>query len=90
MLYNPKWVDPQWLKPSLEGFRAYLRSRNPDDSYEWSDGFRCAAYQYAIAFGWREDWHNRRAVWQQLDLLAHQLPHTFGALADRVEEEIKG
>ena len=83
MLYDPKWEQP-----SLAGFIGFLVTKDPSEEYAWSRPAVCAVTQY---FDTLSPTREQRYQWwdchvgqaQQLDSLAMQRPHTFGALLER-------
>jgi hypothetical protein len=81
MLYDKKWEQ----QASLVGFIAWLRTKNPNEEYEWGDPKNCACAQYFKTLPQGDNiWGT--LISQQLDLLAIGLPRTFGALLERAEK----
>ena len=74
MLYNPKWEIK--TQPSLEGFIAWLETKNPDETYHWPRGTECAVGQYATSIGKIEEFLIRKnECWRRLNRIA--MPEEF-------------
>jgi hypothetical protein len=58
----------------------WLATKNENQTYEWLSG-ECPAGQYSREFG---DEHSGLNL-DRLNRLAHIQPHTWGALAERVQ-----
>lgn len=88
---------------SLEAFADWCEKQPADKEYSYIDSENCAVTQYMRACGFpcaysnRDKWYERRdnQTWyahkapeRRMDILACELPHTFGALAKRLREAI--
>lgn len=90
--------DPAWNRPETRKFMDWLRSKPPEEAYDWGDPRRCACAQY-----WGENeaighWipENRRIEAQEginfnrtaygESMLKQPAKWTFGALLERMEE----
>jgi hypothetical protein len=47
MLFNPTWAKT----PSLEGFIAWLETKDPEERYDWLSFSTCACGQYMRSLG---------------------------------------
>jgi hypothetical protein len=97
MLYDPKWKAPAEApakpQPSVQGFIAWLETKNPRGRYEyWNCQGHCLIGQYVNAIGLRWDrdsgpgrdwWYSHPDAEPLLDVSAEE-PHTFGAALKRV------
>ena len=88
MLYNPKWSTT----PSLDGFIAWLETKDPSETYNWGNCNECAAGQYAKAIGF-ENWADQACQGTFLGKLMFQFSHyalishshTFGELLTTIK-----
>ncbi len=65
MLYNPNWNKPPIV--SLEGLIAWLRSKDPNESYRFSDCDNCLFAQYMRAYGlYANDGGSSLEIWGEL------------------------
>jgi hypothetical protein len=73
--------------PSVPGFLEFCRMKNPRLAYLYHNSLICACAQYAKFIGASDEWQyaDNRDCWSMLDALALPFPHTFGALAERLE-----
>jgi len=88
MLWNPKH-DNKAL--TLENFLAFVEAQDPEKEYDWSMCNVCAAGQWLEAI--QHPRRNYPEIWQEdavamANYLAGSLPHTFGALAERVRADL--
>lgn len=88
-------ANPHWDAPSMSSFESWLETKNPNDTYPYSDCERCACAQYLQHIGKYEDrWlgkaHFGDAVSTMNRLAGGNFDvgdsHTFGALLERVRE----
>jgi hypothetical protein len=56
MLHNPNWD-----KPSLTGFKAWLEKQPQERSFDYGDSCECAVGQYLKSIGMRWYDHNSKA-----------------------------
>ena len=86
MLYNHKWS----ITPSLDGFIAWLREQDPNETYDYWSCAKCACDQYADSirsYGWVSSWYDRELV-QNLNMISRgptceSKDWTFGAALAR-------
>jgi len=50
MLYDPKWAGKK-VKPTLAGIIAWLETKNPNEVYNYTMQYGCAAAQYLQHIG---------------------------------------
>jgi len=90
MLYNPKWEAK--TEPSLEGFIAWLETKDPNEEYDWSSYNHCAAGCYAMSVGITKEklFQTNNEIIRRLSLLARppnfdydNRRDTFGACLSR-------
>jgi hypothetical protein len=84
-------------QPSLEGFIAWLETKDPDESFNYHDSDMCACGQYAKSIGtemwgiWPEETHT--AIWDRLNGVAcsrdAQRNWTFGHTLEVAREMLK-
>jgi hypothetical protein len=85
----PVKAKPQY--PSLDGFIAWLETKDPQECYHFPDCKACACGQYSASLG--EFWLRRTEggvvsfVYHGLNELARAEPWTFGALLKRAKSE---
>jgi hypothetical protein len=85
MLYDPKWSKA----PSLDGFIAWLETKNPNKRYDWDNrAGNCAVGQYLRYCGIA--WDSRPPM-MYMDLACPGMtsfvlgnPRTFGAVLKRI------
>jgi hypothetical protein len=72
--------DGEAQQPSLQGFIAWLETKDPAEKYNWSRADQCACGQYARHLGVR--WNPWRGnIWGRLNSIAYLVqPRTFGNL----------
>jgi hypothetical protein len=80
--------------PSFAEFAAWLEQQPADKTYEWWNGSTCACARFAGSIGERSAWLKRGVAkpyvnnWQRLNAAAQVLPHTYGALLERVRKQL--
>lgn len=71
-----------------ERMATWLRGKDPNEDYYWSDANNCACAQFAKDIGRFDDWQVRDMTilsdWEKLNIAARSEPHTFGALLGRL------
>lgn len=82
----------RYFGPNLPEAIEFWESKNPNESYKYSDAGVCACGQYSEAIG-DTQWKNfgnpsnpARMFWRDLNTLAGTGEHTFGALVQRAME----
>lgn len=74
-------------------FLTFCRSKPADEGYTFTDSTACACGQFAYSLGWDgEDYDSElRAACEPPEICdaAGTRPHTFGALADRLEAALQ-
>lgn len=83
------------MHPSMEQFRDFAARQPANRTYNWVDSSVCACAQYARQIGepnWTgyADGSVRSGFWNIANGLAHVLPHTFGALTQRLDAYLMG
>lgn len=87
-------ANPHWNAPSLSSFESWLETKDPSQSYRYSDCTNCAVAQYLKAVGkYDERWladSKSGDMMQTLNRIAADslelegANHTFGGLLSRV------
>lgn len=79
-------------EPTLQGFKDFVNSKNPDERYDWSHCGKCACGQYAKSLGidnWIDPFLPEHDLWSNLNIkaagTAGSYAWTFGDLAKRLE-----
>lgn len=90
MLYDPKWDVQTTTKPILRGFIKWLKTKDADARYNWSDSTNCACAQFYRERGEFPDWipanrKAREAEGVDINALAGRDGWTYGALLQRAE-----
>jgi hypothetical protein len=87
MLYDPKWSKA----PSLDGFIAWLETKDPNERYDYWNCLTCACGQYASSFSianpdWIWEWKDRHLT-TELNMIGRGSGNyeewTFGAALAR-------
>jgi hypothetical protein len=81
------------VHPSLDGFIAWLETKNPKETYNWHNCDNCAVGQYLNdTIGVTR--HNNRAKWKEiwphvLNQIAYSAgPRTFGSLLEMAKASV--
>lgn len=93
MLYDPKWDIQTKARPTLRDFIRWLRTKDANASYDWSDPRGCACAQFYRERGEYPDWipanrKAREAEGVDINVLASQNGWTYGALLQRCQEAL--
>jgi len=83
---------------SVKGLSEWLKKQNPGQRYNYADGGSCLLFQYFKASGaqiaimgadvWRDYKGTEHSLSPELNRIAHAVPHTFGAAAERAEQSL--
>jgi hypothetical protein len=83
--------DPKWNKEGLEGFIAWLETKDSEATYDWTRYQSCATGQYLKAIGAYRAPVSEMEIARRLSYIAHPgsgpLDHcTFGGCLDRARK----
>ena len=93
MLFNPKWNTPTDRQASLGDLIQWLAQQKPDRGYDYWNPRSCLAYQYRQSLGQHYGapivallaGPNFGLFSRQLEKVAYQGVHNFGAALERAE-----
>lgn len=72
---------------------AFLESKPADETYYYNDSWNCAVGQFNKAVGRKYDFisavsqKGQNTFDARLETVAHERPHTFGAMLERAKKE---
>lgn len=85
----------------MEEFKKFCRSKPADETYKYMDGKTCPTAQFAEHIGRGEEYYganleNAKKIldpeinypFVECEIYSATKPHTYGALADRIEDQV--
>lgn len=80
------------LGPNLNDFLLFCESQPPEKTYDYESITRCACAQYNVTIcgSWYDEKssHDENEFWCEANFVAGQGRHTFGALTERLREDL--
>jgi len=76
-------------EPTMKGFYDFVKSKSPEEKYEWMHCGICACGQYSKSLGiasWTDYPGFSSSIWPTANQVAGYGEATFGALAARLEK----